>query len=143
VIKEKKDNFVALLVIAVVIALAFLYFQIGSTSSNEVQNNQELSGVDKSVLPKIMDDKNLVYIQALGLGTLDGTIEFANKNIEVVNGYPSAESIASLLQLPPDAFSLEKDGNSVLIKNGNCLIAYTEATESSPPIIADLFNNCK
>jgi MSHA pilin protein MshA len=75
--------------------------------------------------------------QGCGAG---GTITFENQSVTMVNGYPSAATIANTLQtvqgftptVAATTYTLRKDGGGV-----NCWVRYTQAVNvNTPPVIS-------
>lgn len=138
---EKKNSFVVILIAMVILLVfVFIYFQNQQLLTEEITT----SDINKSLLPEIQSKINHINRVAIQKGLMEGNKEIDQQMVELIHGYPSIKTILKQLKLPSEDIIMdEKTGKNVLIKNGNCLISITEATENSPPEIIDMFSNCQ
>ncbi|HFB64230.1 MAG TPA: hypothetical protein ENJ60_01705 [Aeromonadales bacterium] len=138
---EKKSNFVVILIAMVILlAFAFIYFQNQQLLTEETTT----SDINKSLFPEIQSKINHINSVAIQKGLMDGNTEIDQQVVELIHGYPSIKTILKQIKLPSEDIIMDKKtGHSVLIKNGDCLISITEATETSPPEVIDMFSNCQ
>ena len=140
-INEKKNSFVVILMaLVILLAFVFIYFQNQQLLTEEATT----SDINKSLFPEIQSKINHINRIAIQKGLMDGNREIDQQVVELIHGYPSIQTILKLIKLPSEDIIMdEKSGNSVLIKNGDCLISITEATETRPPEVIDMFSNCQ
>lgn len=81
----------------------------------------------------------------LNLATGATTVDMEGNSIDIVFGYPDAETIALTLA-DSTGFSVTDDGTTAtFVKDGttaNCEVTYDEATATAPPAIAAVTTGC-
>lgn len=83
----------------------------------------------------------------LAAGNNPATVSLEGATIDIVNKYPSAETIDLAAQIGGDFTVTETATTSTISPSGvttvaNCSIVYTEAVGSNPPSIAVTTSNC-
>lgn len=109
-------------------------------NSDTKQSSPVMStNVDPDILPSIHSTSNSVHLT----GVANGITHYNDQTITVINGYPSAEDIASAAGLSEGTYIVDQESSeSVMIQNGDCIIIYTEAISGAQPKIIDLLNSC-
>lgn len=81
----------------------------------------------------------------LNIATGATTVDMEGNSIDIVFGYPDAETIALTLA-DATGFSVTDDGTTAtFVKDGttaNCQVTYAEATAAGPPAIAAVTTGC-
>ncbi len=81
----------------------------------------------------------------LNLATGLTTVNMEGNNIDIVNGYPDAETIALTLA-DSTGFAVSDDGTTTTFDKvgttANCMVEYTEAGAATPPTILATTTGC-
>jgi len=136
-------NLIMILLVGLVIVVGMLVIQPKATEI-ELNSLVKSNNVDPSILPSLHSVSKQVHLNSLEEGGSSDELIYGDTTLTLINGYPSAEDIASVAGLADGSYQLDQQtGESLMINNGDCLIVYTEAKVGMAPEIIDLFNSCK